>query len=88
MEVDPRSDVLRVAQGMIILLKGEWKREQGVHLDAYIEVAGPVPFGSNGGSLIDFQGRVLGINTHKIVQGGTTIPIETIQQFLESLQRI
>jgi len=57
---------------------GAWRTRDGGRIDAIIEVDAHLPPGFSGGPLLATDGRALGMNTSRLVRGGTTIPHATL----------
>ncbi|HSP16408.1 MAG TPA: S1C family serine protease [Thermoanaerobaculia bacterium] len=78
---------VRAAMGMISASAGDWRTFDGSRIDLYIDVDGSLPRGFSGGPLIDSTGGAIGMNTSRIVPGGTTIPHATVRRIVDELQR-
>jgi S1-C subfamily serine protease len=78
---------LRATLGLVSGLGGAWQTHHGVPIDRYIDVDGSLPVGFGGGPLVGYDGTIVGINTPGLVQGGTTVPIETVRRAIESARR-
>jgi len=70
----------RTTFGVITRVGPAWVTARGGTVDAYIDVDGTLPPGFSGGPLIDFGGRVLGVNTRGLVPGGATLPTATVRR--------
>ena len=64
--------------GMLAAIGGPWRSRFGANFEARYDVDSALPPGSAGGPLLDVHGRVLGINTHGLVPGGTTVPLASV----------
>jgi len=71
---------LRTTFGMVARVGGAWITARGGHVERYVEVDGTLPPGFSGGPLVDFAGRVLGVNTRGLVPGGATVPTTTVRR--------
>jgi S1-C subfamily serine protease len=69
---------IRAILGVVSGLGGPWQTRHGGSIDAYIDVDGSLPGGFSGGPLVGGDGTFLGINTSRLVPGGTTIPAATV----------
>jgi S1-C subfamily serine protease len=76
---------VRATFGIISALGEEWRTRGGGRVDRYIEVDGTLPAGFSGGPLIDLDGRCLGMNTSRLMRGGTTIPSTTLTRIVEEI---
>ena len=92
------SDTLRVGQlvvpvgfgpraslGLVARLGGPWRTPPGAEVDRWIEVDGTLPAGFSGGPLVGPDG-VVGVNTHRLVRGGTTLSAATVQATIARLE--
>jgi len=75
----------RAALGLIGRLGGPWRTPAGAPVDRWIEVDGSLPPGFSGGALVATDGSVIGMNTHRIVRGGTTLPASTLLAAMEAI---
>ncbi len=73
--------------GVISAVGPAWVTGLGGSVDAHLDVDGNLPAGFSGGPLIDFEGRVLGINTRGLVAGGATLPTATVRRVVAALAR-
>lgn len=76
-----------VNMGVISGVGGHFNTRRGGRIDARIEVDGVLARGSSGGPLIDVEGNVLGLNTHAVIRGGTTLPSKTVSRVMEQLEK-
>jgi len=76
---------LQAMLGLVAGVGGPWQTGHGADVARFIEVDGRLPDGFSGGVLLDLDGRVLGLNTHALVRGGTTLPVETVRRVCELL---
>lgn len=63
-----------------------WRTRLGAQLERYLEVDAELPRGSAGGPLLNAEGEFLGINTHGLVRGGTTVSATDVAQAVQRLQ--
>jgi S1-C subfamily serine protease len=56
-----------------------WTTAGGADVSAGIAVDASLPESSAGGALVDAAGKLLGLNTPRLVPGGTTLPVETLR---------
>ena len=68
----------RATVGFVTGAGGAWRTRDGGRIDAIIEVDAHLPPGFSGGPLLATDGRALGMNTSRLVRGGTTIPHATL----------
>jgi S1-C subfamily serine protease len=80
------------ALGMLSTLGDAWRpgrrgrhHDHGPRIDAFIDVDGGLPAGFSGGPLVDVDGKLIGINTHGLIRGGTTLPLATVDRIVEAL---
>jgi S1-C subfamily serine protease len=64
-----------------------WRTAKGAAVDRFVDVDGALPFGFSGGPLVDMRGTVVGINTHGLVRGGTTLPFSTVKRVTAALAK-
>ena len=76
----------RAALGLLSQIGGPWRTAHGAEVDAWIEVDGSLPRGFSGGPLLSANGQVLGMNTHKLARGGTTLPTSTLKRVVALLE--
>ncbi len=76
---------VRAALGLVAGVGGPWQTGHGADVARFIDVDGRLPDGFSGGVLLDLDGRVLGLNTHALVRGGTTLPVETVRRVFDQL---
>jgi S1-C subfamily serine protease len=72
--------------GMVSSLGGAWRSAGGGKIDRHIDVDAALPMGFSGGVLVEADGGLVGINTHALVRGGTTLPAETVDRVVEQLR--
>jgi S1-C subfamily serine protease len=77
----------RASLGFVGRVAGPWHTPQGAEVSAWIEVDGHLPPGLSGGPLLASDGAVIGMNTRRLVRGGTTLPAATLQTAVEALQQ-
>ena len=75
----------RATLGMVGGVGGAWKTRAGGEIDAYIEVDASLPHGFSGGPLVGADGSVHGINSHRLMRSGITIPTTTIRRVTQHL---
>jgi S1-C subfamily serine protease len=75
----------RATLGIVARLGGAWRTPPGAEVDQWIEVDGSLPAGFSGGPLVGPSG-VIGINTHRLVRGGTTLSAATVQATIARLE--
>lgn len=73
---------VRASLGIVGDAAGPWRTPRGAKVDAWIDVDGSLPRGFSGGALVDPDGRLIGVNTHGVVRGGTTLPAATVDRFV------
>lgn len=73
--------------GMISSLGGAWRTRPGGQITRHIDVDGTLPPGCSGGPLVVPGVGIVGMNTHALLRGGTTVPTETITRVVEQLAR-
>lgn len=59
----------RVTMGLVTAIGRPFRGPRGRRIDASIEHAVPLARGSSGGPLVDVEGRLVGINTHRLRDG-------------------
>lgn len=73
--------------GVIGTLGGPWRTRAGGQITRHIDVDGSLPPGCSGGPLVVPGVGLVGLNTHALLRGGTTIPRETIERVVDQLAR-
>lgn len=81
----PGSSV-RSALGMVGGKGPAWVTRMGGPIAALLDVDGELPRGFAGGPLVGLDGGFLGINTHALLRGGTTVPTATVRRVVEQLR--
>ena len=76
---------VRATLGMVSAVGGPWQTGHGADIARFLDIDGRLPEGFSGGVLADAEGRVLGVNTHALIRGGTTLPTETVQRVADLL---
>lgn len=71
--------------GLVSAVGGPWHSPRGAGVDAWLEVDGSLPRGFSGGPLLAADGGVIGMNTRRLVRGGTTLPAATVRAAVEAL---
>lgn len=77
----------RANLGMVSGVAGPWKTRGGGRIDSYIEVDGTLGHGLSGGPLASADGRLLGVNSHRLIRGGVTIPASTVARVVGHLEK-
>jgi len=77
---------VRSSLGLVSGLGGAWRTRRGGSIDAYLDVDGSLLPGFSGGPLIAADGGFLGLNTSRVVPGGTTIPAATVTRVVEAIR--
>jgi serine protease DegQ len=78
---------VRAAIGFVSASAGEWRTFDGTRIDRYVDVDASLPRGFSGGPLIDATGGAIGMNTSRVVPGGTTIPQTTLRRIVDEIVR-
>jgi len=76
----------RATLGLISAVGGPWHTPRGAAVDTWIEVDGSLPPGFSGGPLLAADGAVIGMNTRRLVRGGTTVVASTVQDVVKTLR--
>jgi len=76
---------IRATAGIISGIGPEWRTPGGTRIESFIDVDASLPPGFSGGPLVDASGRLIGMNTSRVVRTGTTIPYSTLQRVVPSL---
>ncbi len=76
----------RATLGMVGGLHGPWSTRLGAPMARLIDVDGELPRGFAGGPLLTADGKALGMNTHGLMRGGTTVPTATLRRIVEQLE--
>lgn len=71
--------------GVLARVGSAWSTSGGGQVDARLEVDGSLPAGFSGGPLLG-PGGVLGVNTHRLARGGTTLPRATVERVAAELE--
>jgi S1-C subfamily serine protease len=77
---------VHIALGVVRSVGEAWQTGRGARVDAYIEVDGELAQGFSGGPLVNTAGEILGVNTRRLVRGGTTLPASTLIRALTDLR--
>jgi S1-C subfamily serine protease len=77
----------RISSGVVSSLGGSWFTPKGAKVDHRINVDATLPWGSSGGALLTTNGELIGLNTHAIIRGGTTLSVETLTKAIERIQQ-
>lgn len=75
----------RATLGLVSQVGGAWRSPLGAPVDRFIDVDGSLPRGFAGGPLVAADGRFLGLNSRRVVHGGTTIPAATLRRVVAEL---
>lgn len=75
---------LSATLGLFRRIGGRWQAGSG-EVDAYFDVDGSLPPGFSGGPLLG-AGGVVGMNTHRLVPGGATLPRATVERLTAELE--
>lgn len=81
-----RGAAVQANLGMVARVAGSWRTRFGASVSAYIEVDGELARGSSGGPLLDASGALIGIDTHGLVRGGTTVPAADVDKAVARLR--
>ena len=76
----------RISWGLISSLGNDWLTPKGAKVDHWIDVDASLPWGSSGGALLNTEGELIGLNTHGLIKGGATLPVETLRKAIEKIQ--
>ncbi len=76
---------VRATLGMVSAIGGPWVAHGGSPVDAYLDVDASLPAGFAGGPLVDSGGQVIGLNSRRLRQGGTTLPTATVRRVVADL---
>jgi S1-C subfamily serine protease len=76
---------VRATLGLVSAVGGGWLSHGTSPVSAFVDVDASFPMGFAGGPLVDVAGRVLGLNSRRLVPGGTTLPTATIRQVVQEL---
>ncbi len=83
----PGQGGLMASLGVISLIGGQWRNDQGVNVESFIRSDAAMLPGFSGGSLIDSSGNVLGLNSSTLGRrGGLTIPVAAVDTVVRALQ--
>jgi serine protease DegQ len=77
---------IRAALGMLGAVADTWQTPAGGRLDRYLQVDTTAPRGFSGGPLVTVEGRVLGMNTSRLLRGATlAVPAATLRRVVDAL---
>lgn len=76
---------VRATLGLVSAVGGPWQTGHGADIARFLDIDGRLPEGFSGGVLVDAEGQVLGVNTHALIRGGTTLPTETVRRVVDLL---
>ena len=76
----------RISWGLISAIGDDWLTPKGAKVDQWIDVDASLPWGSSGGALVNTQGKLIGLNTHGVIRGGTTLSVETLRKAVSKIQ--
>jgi S1-C subfamily serine protease len=82
-----RGNANRATLGMVSGVSGGWRTRGGGEIDSYIEVDGTLPHGFSGGPLVSAEGALFGINSHRLLRSGVTVPTTTMRRVVEHLSQ-
>ncbi len=83
----PGKGGLMASLGVISLVGGPWRNNEGVSIDSFFRSDAAMLPGFSGGPLVDSSGGILGMNSSTLGRkGGLTIPVATIDRVVELLQ--
>jgi S1-C subfamily serine protease len=77
----------RATLGMVSGLHGPWSTRLGAPMARLIDIDGELPRGFAGGPLLTADGKAVGMNTHGLMRGGTTVPTATLRRLVEQLEK-
>jgi S1-C subfamily serine protease len=75
----------RATLGLVSAVGDAWRSATGGDLSAWLDVDATLPRGGSGGPLVSTTGKVVGLNTHGLVRGGTTVPTITVERAVERI---
>jgi serine protease Do len=86
---NPGGRGLRTSFGVLAATDEAFRGPRGRRITGSLEHSAPLPRGSSGGPVADRQGRVIGINTHRLGDGFyLALPVDdALRQRIESLTR-
>jgi S1-C subfamily serine protease len=77
---------IRAALGMLGAVAETWQAPTGARLDRYLQIDTPAPRGFSGGPLVTVDGRLLGMNTSRLLRGTTiALPAATLHRVVGAL---
>ena len=76
----------RISWGLISAVGEDWLTPKGAKVEHWIDVDASLPWGSSGGALVNTQGELIGLNTHGVIRGGTTLSVETLTKAVFKIQ--
>jgi S1-C subfamily serine protease len=77
---------IRASLGMLGAVADAWQAPSGGRLDRYLQIDDVAPRGFSGGPLVTAGGRVLGMNTSRLLRGATlAVPAQTLQRVVDAL---
>ncbi len=79
---------IRAALGMLGAVADAWQAPSGGRLDRYLQIDAVAPRGFSGGPLVTVDGRVLGMNTSRLLRATTlAVPAQTLRRVVDALIR-
>ena len=76
----------RISWGLVSAIGDDWLTPKGAKVEHWIDVDASLPWGSSGGALVNTQGELIGLNTHGVIRGGTTLSVETLDKAISKIQ--
>ncbi len=77
---------VRATLGLVSAVGGAWLAHGAHAISAYVDVDASLPGGFAGGPLVSAAGKVVGLNSRRLVPGGTTLPTATIRRVAADLE--
>ncbi|HEX7095461.1 MAG TPA: trypsin-like peptidase domain-containing protein [Acidimicrobiales bacterium] len=85
--VAPNRTGVRVTMGLVTTTGRPFRGPRGRRIDASIEHAAPLARGSSGGPLVDPEGRLVGVNTHRLGDG-FSLALPASAQLRQQVERL
>jgi S1-C subfamily serine protease len=77
---------IRAALGMLGAVADAWQAPTGGRFDRYLQIDSTTPRGFSGGALVAADGRMLGMNTSRLLRGATlAVPGSTLRRVVDAL---